>query len=394
MTETAVAAVRPAVVWRTVAAGCLSTVLAVLPVFLLGGLAVLVRAELGFSEVQLGLAASAFFAVAALSAVPSGRVAALVGAWSATVLAAALSAAALLTMALAPSYVVLLGALAVGGVANSLAQMGTNGSLAQVVPVRQQGVAFGVKQAAIPAATLVAGFGVPLVGLTLGWRASFAGTALLAVAFVVLMPRPARVRSPAPRAGQRAGDAAVRVLAVVALAAGFAAAAANSLAAFLVESAVTAGFSLSQAGVLLGCGSAVGVAARIGTGWLADRYDRGHLAVVAGMMAVGAVALALLATAAVPAFIAGTALVFGLGWTWPGLLTYAVVRLNPSAPAVATSYTQTGVFAGSAAGPVAFGLLVQAGSYRLAWSAAAAAMLLAAALMLAARRMLLAGRRP
>ena len=88
----------------------------------------------------------------------------------------------------------------------------------------------------------------------------------------------------------------------------------------------------------------------------------------------------------------GTALVFGLGWSWPGLLTYAVVRLNPAAPAVATSITQTGVFAGGATGPVVFGLLVQAGSYRVAWSAAAVAMLLAAGLMGVGRRMLV-GRR-
>ena len=30
-----------------------------------------------------------------------------------------------------------------------------------------------------------------------------------------------------------------------------------------------------------------------------------------------------------------TALGFGLGWAWPGLLQFAVVRLNPSAPAAA-----------------------------------------------------------
>jgi MFS family permease len=155
---------------RSVAAGGLSTVLASLPVFLLGGLAVLVRDDLGFTEVQLGLAASTFFSVAALTAVPAGRVAARTGAWAATVLGAATSAAALLAVSAARSYAVLLLALAVAGVANALAQLGTNGMLADVVPKHRQGLAFGIKQAAIPAATLVAGFSLPLVGLTLGWR--------------------------------------------------------------------------------------------------------------------------------------------------------------------------------------------------------------------------------
>ncbi len=110
------------------------------------------------------------------------------------------------------------------------------------------------------------------------------------------------------------------------------------------------------------------------------------------MMATGAVGMSLFATGAPAAYFAGTALVFALGWSWPGLLTFAVVRLHPSAPARATSYTQTGVFAGGATGPLAFGLLVSAGSYRLAWSVAAVAMLLSSAAMVAGRRMLLARR--
>lgn len=377
---------------RTVAAAALSTVLAALPVFLLGGLAVLVREDLAFDEVQLGLAASAYFTVAAFASVPAGRIAARLGSWATTVLSAFLSAAVLVAMALAPSYLVLLVAVAVGGAGNALAQIGSNGALAETVPRHQQGVAFGVKQAAIPAATLLAGFSLPLVGVTLGWRASFAAAALLALVYVVLAPRPARVRKEHRPPAGRAGDAAVRALAVVALAAALSAAAANGLAAFLVESAVTAGFTLSEAGVLLGGGSALGVAARIGAGWLADRRAGGHLVIVAAAMATGALGMVLLATASVPAFFLGTALVFGVGWSWPGLMTYAVVRLNPAAPAVATSYTQLGVFAGGASGPLVFGLLVQAGGYRLAWSVAAVAMLLGGALMLAGHRMLVAGR--
>lgn len=376
---------------RSVAAGGLSTVLASLPVFLLGGLAVLVRDDLGFSEVQLGLAASTFFTVAALTAVSAGRVAARTGAWAATVIGAALSAAALLVMSAAQSYAVLVLALALGGVANSLAQIGTNGTLAEVVPKHRQGLAFGIKQAAIPAATFLAGFSLPLVGLTLGWRVSFAASALLAVAYVVLAPRTRRRPRPAgPSVGQ--GDVAVVALSVVAAAAALASAAVNGLAAFLVESSVSAGLTPSGAGVLLGTGSAVGVAARVLVGWLADRRASGHLRIVAGMMATGALGMALFATGEPVAFFAGTALVFALGWSWPGLLTFAVVRLHPSAPARATSYTQTGVFAGGATGPLVFGLLVSAGSYRLAWSVAAVAMLLSSAAMVAGRRMLLAGR--
>lgn len=159
----------PRRVGRTVAAAALSTVLASLPVFLLGGLAVLVRDELNFGELQLGLAVSVFFTMAALSAVAAGRIASRLGAWATAVLAAALSAGSLAGIALAPSYAWLLAALAVAGVANALAQIGSNQALVQVLPRDRQGLAFGVKQSAVPASTLLAGLALPVLGLTLGW---------------------------------------------------------------------------------------------------------------------------------------------------------------------------------------------------------------------------------
>jgi predicted MFS family arabinose efflux permease len=382
----------PRRVGRTVAAAALSTVVASLPVFLLGGLAVLVRDELDFGELQLGLAVSVFFAMAALSAVAAGRIAARLGAWATTVLAAALSAASLAGLALAPSYAGLLAALAVAGVANALAQIGSNQALAQVVPRNRQGLAFGVKQSAVPASTLLAGLALPVLGLTLGWRATFLGAALLSLAYLVLAPRPARRDDPEPAVDARSGDAATRPLAVIAVAAALGAGAANALGAFLVESAVTVGLSAAAAGLLLAGGSALGVAARLLVGWWADRRSGGLLVVVAAMLGTGAVGMALLATTSVPALVPGTALAFGLGWSWPGLLTFAVVRLSPGAPAAATSITQTGVFAGGATGPLLFGLLVSATSYRLAWSVAAVALLAAALLMLTGRQMVLADR--
>lgn len=384
-------AVAPAAVVRTVAAAAVSTVLASLPVFLLGGLAVLIREELDFGELQLGLAVSVFFTVAALTAVPAGRVAHRLGAWATTVLAAGLSAACLVALALAGSYSAVLAALAVAGSANALAQIGSNQSLAQAVPAGRQGLAFGVKQSAVPAATLLAGLALPVLGLTLGWRAAFVGAALLSVVYVALAPRPGRRRSASVSRATRTGDPAVRALAVLALAAALGSAAANSLGAFLVESAVSVGLSPARAGLLLAGGSALGVVMRLLAGWHADTRPDGHLAVVCLMLGTGALGMTLLATGSTPALLPGTALAIGLGWSWPGLLTFAVVRLNPAAPAVATSITQTGVFAGGAAGPLLFGLLVETSSYRLAWAVAALALLAAALLMAVGSRLLQVG---
>ena len=377
-----------AAVGRTIAAAALSTVLGSLPVFLLGGLAVLVREELRFGEVQLGLAVSVFFSVAALSAVPAGRLVVRLGAWWSTVAGACTSAGALLLLAVAPAYPVLIGALALAGAANALAQIGSNEALARVVPARRQGLAFGVKQSAVPAATLLAGLSLPFLGLTLGWRSAFAGGAVLALGYVALAPRGEQSRPRPPVPGPARREPARGPLVVVALAAALGAGAAGGLGAFLVVSAVSTGLSPAQAGLLLAGGSALSVVVRLTVGWRADGRDGGHLDVVVAMLACGALGMALLATGSPALLLPGTVLAFALGWGWPGLLNLAVVRLHPSAPAAATSVSQAGVFAGGALGPVTFGLVVELSSYRGAWSVAGVALLLAAVLMRQGRRVL------
>src|SRR5688500_10675263 len=56
------------------AAGAVATTVAcVLPVFLVGGLAVQIRGELHFSPAGLGLAVSTYFGVSAVASIPAGR---------------------------------------------------------------------------------------------------------------------------------------------------------------------------------------------------------------------------------------------------------------------------------------------------------------------------------
>ncbi|RLK24103.1 putative MFS family arabinose efflux permease [Micromonospora sp. M71_S20] len=372
---------------RAVTGAVAVTIACVLPVFLLGGLAVQMGEDLGFSPAGLGLAVSVYFGVGALASVPSGVLAERHGP---TVVARAgilLSAACLLAVAgLARSYPVLLGLLALAGTANALGQLASNATLARHVPARRQGLSFGVKQAAIPVATLLAGAAVPTVALTAGWRWAFvaaAGAALAALPAVPARePRPARTAAPT-RAGR-----ATAALVVVGAAGTFAAAAANALGTFVVDSAAGRGLSPGLAGLTLTLGSAVCVAARIVVGWLADRRATGHVALIAGMLVVGAAGLGLLAAAGPVPLVAGVLLGFGLGWAWPGLMTFAVVRLHPQAPAAATSVTQTGVYAGGCLGPLGLGAVAAHAGYPAMWLVAAGSMLLAAALMLAGSRLL------
>lgn len=224
-----------------------------------------------------------------------------------------------------------------------------------------------------------------MVGVTVGWRWAFAAAALVALAYPTVAPSQGlQVRR--KKAAVRDGDAAMGPLLVLAAAGGLGAAALNAFGAFAVESTVALGWSAGAAGVLYAVGSIGGIAARVLNGWQADRRGHGHLSVVACLLAVGAVGIALLG---VPRGVAvGTFVVFTAGWSWPGLFNFAVVRMNPRAPAAATGITQTGIFVGGMVGPLAFGGLVETTSYAFVWSLAAAALLGAAALVMLGRALL------
>jgi predicted MFS family arabinose efflux permease len=266
-----------------------------------------------------------------------------------------------------------------------MGQLSSNTSLSRHVPPRRQGLSFGVKQAAIPVCTLLAGAAVPTVALTLGWRWAFVLAGALAASALLLVPRSPDGALGRPETADRQATSA---LVVIAVAATLAAGSANTLGTFLVDSAVARGIAPGPAGLSLTLGSAVCVAGRALGGWQADLRPGRQVGVIAALLGCGAAGLLLLAVPGTPALVVGVLLGFGLGWSWAGLLNFAVVRLHPQAPAAATSITQTGIYAGGCVGPLGLGALATAAGYPTMWIVAAGAMVGAAALMVVGSRML------
>lgn len=361
------------------------TVTAALPVWMLGALAVLVRRDLGFSESQLGAAVSVYFAASALSAAPGGRLAERVGAARTMAIAAGVTATALLGIAtVAQAWWQLVVFLVLAGLGSAVTHPAANLALSRAMPSDREGTAFGIKQAAVPLATLIGGVAVPVVGTTVGWRWAFAGAAVGAVVLAATVPHE---RHPsvddASSAPMRSGDASTGPLVVLATAAGFGVAAASAMTAFWVESATDRGLGVGTAGVWFAVASACGMAARVLWGWQADHRGGHAFRTVAWLLAGGALGLGLVGVAGVSRAVlaVGTVLGFAAGWGWNGLFTFAVVRWNPNAPAAATGITSTGKRAGGVVGPLAFGALVQRASYEAAWWAAAGALVVAAVLV-------------
>jgi pimeloyl-ACP methyl ester carboxylesterase len=190
-------------------------------------------------------------------------------------------------------------------------------SLALTSAVRgRRGLMFGMQQSAPPAATLLAGLAVPLIGLTVGWRWSFALAAGGAVLVAALVP----ARAGAPRAsGAARSPVRIGPLIGVSVAAALGSASGISLGAFLVESAVAGGRSPAAAGTLLAAGSTLCVLTRIAVGWLADRRSSGHLDLVAGMLVLASLGyVALAGGTSTPLLIAGTVVAYSAGYGWSG----------------------------------------------------------------------------
>lgn len=372
-----------------VAAAAVATT-GVLPVFLTGALAVQVRADLGFDEAALGLTVAVFFGAGAAASAASGRLAERLGPSGSMRLAAAVGALSLgLVAAAARSLPVLLACLAVGGVGNALAQPATNLYLARTVGRDRLGLAFGVKQSAIPCATLLGGLAVPAVALTVGWRWAYAGAAVAAVASIPFVGDRGAGRVAGPRAG-REGDVPLGPLVWLAAGVGLGAAAAGAIGAFLTSAAVDAGIGEAAAGVLVTVCSALGVSTRLYLGVRADRRGGRNLVVVAWMLAGGVAAYGMLATAVPAGIVAGAVTGYTLAWAWPGLFNLAIVRNNPAAPGAATGITQTGTYIGAVAGPILFGAAAGGLGFRWAWLGAGAVSLTAAATIARGRQLLLA----
>jgi MFS family permease len=365
------------------------TISAVLPAFLIGAVAVQARDDLGFGEAGLGIAEGVFFLGAAVTSISLGRLAERIGPGRAMRIGAGLTAAVDVGVAVSPSFGWVLLCLLAGGVSNALVQPAANIMVARLIRPGRQGLAFGIKQSSMPAATLLGGLAVPALALTVGWRWSFVAAAALAVAAIGLVPRGVADRGRRQeRSAGRPGDAPLRPLVVLAVGVGLGAASAGAMAGFLVSGAVDTGLGPGTAGLALTVGSAFGVTCRLWAGARADQRPGGHLRVVALMLVGGAAAMVVLALGIPWLYLVGTLLAFGAGWGWPGLFNFSVVRHNPNAPGAATGITQTGTYVGAVAGPLVFGAVAQDVSFGVAWLVVAGCYLAAAVAMLAGRALL------
>ncbi|MEX2550188.1 MAG: MFS transporter [Nitriliruptoraceae bacterium] len=370
---------------RALAIGVAATVVGSFPVFFTAAMAVQLSADLAFGPVGIGAAVAVFFGTVALSSIPLGRVADRLGASLSLRIAtigAAVSAFAI--AAAAWDWLTLALGLVIAGVSAALSQPATNRLLMNRVGAARLGTAFGLKQSAPPAASMVAGLAVPVFALTVGWRWAYvaAGVAALLVA-VAVGPRPTTVTGRLHRLprGRQEPLPYRGTLIVLAVSFGLAFAVSSAVLAFYVDSAVRAGASQQRAGIVFAAASLTAIVTRLIAGAACDRYRFAPLRLSAALLAGGAVGVGLLATGRPALDTFGAIVALAGTWGFPGVFWYALVRAYPDTPGRITG-TMAPAAIGGVIGPIAFGAVATESSYPLAWGMTSVLALVAAGAML------------
>lgn len=362
------------------------TVLTSLPVFLPGAANGLICAELGWSSVRTGAILAAYWLASLTGAFLSKR-AALPRALERT-LAVALAGTCLglFAAAVAPMAGLWISSV-VGGTAYGYTQPHTNALLMRRCAPRLRPFAFGLKQAAVPAATLMASGAMPLLAGPVGWRAVFLAAAVPCALGSVLLARKGSSDGPSAVAAPGGSEPLRGNVHLLALSCAgfFGAMVGNGLGGFLVLALTARGASLSTAGAVATSGAALNIVIRLAAGWLVGRRPRAAWGALTGLFLAGAAGTALLTHPDPTAATVGALLAYGGGWGWAGLVHYVIGLPYPGREQRATAYSQMGVSLGAAAGPLICGLLFAAGRPAAAWWALTAAGAAAAACVLLAR---------
>lgn len=358
----------------------------VMPPAFAGAMGVQMMQDLRIGPRVLGLSVSAFFLINTLISPVAGTIVDRLGPRNGVRVATGISTAGMVAIALlARDQASLLAIMLVAGIGTSFGGPVASLLLADGIAPRRLGLAFGMKQAAIPGANVAAGLMVPIAAGALGWRGSFltgAVAGLLVLVSAAFLPARRHLRS--------GGHGRVQdpwTLWQLAGAFFLASATANALNSFVVAHGVQVGLAQSTAGILLALGSGTAIVMRVLAGWQAGQRDLDPLALAGAMVGLGSIGCIVLAVGGDGGVGPGALLALGGGWGWTGLLTYAVTRANHSAPAGATGIIQVGGAGGGIAGPLVAGWLADGRAYANVWTVGAAAYGVSALLLvLIARR--------
>jgi nitrate/nitrite transporter NarK len=331
--------------------------------------AVLIAADLGLDDVQLGLIATALYLAAGVPMLFFGDVADRFGPKAVNTWGIVLVVAGTAGMALAPTYPALLATRAVSGIGAGLGLLGGLRYIGRRYEGQSAHFGTGLYGGGFPLGSAVALWTVPPIAATTDWRVAFLATALVMVAIVALW-----VRVPAVPRMARPGNMLVAVRdgncwwTFVQHAAGFGLvlAAGAWVSVFLIREF---GLPLAVSGILGSLLLVVAFLARPLGGLLVSRDILSTLAVmrVAQLVVLGGIGLLVLPDRPLALALLGTVAVgFGGGIPYAAVFNTAAASL-PGAPAAAQGLTALGGLVSALVAAPAMGYAIQTWGFSPAW---------------------------
>ncbi|MFJ3583435.1 MFS transporter [Streptomyces sp. NPDC090127] len=358
-----------------------------LQLFLLGALGPRLVDELDISATTLGLTTTIGFGTAAVLSPSGGRLVDRIGPRRSLLVLLLVSSAALALIGAAPGAGLLLGAVALGGLPQALANPATNKAVLAAVEPERRGAVTGMKQSGVQLGAFAAGLPLAALAGGVGWRGAVwtaAGTALL-TGLWAWRALPADPPTP-PVTGGRPSlvpRGLIAWLTVFSFFLGCGIASVNTYLALFGTREL--GLGPTAAAALVAVLGVAGIVGRVG--W--SRAARpGRAAWLPGLLAAGAVGAALLLAAAPTIAPVGGAWVGAAAvgvFAVAGNAVSMVLVLQRAAPGRAgqdSALVAAGFFAGFAVGPPLFGLLAESGRYGTGWLLVAAEFATASAVAL------------
>lgn len=344
--------------------------------------------EFGLSRSQFGAAFTAFSLTGAFASPVMG---ALTDRSTNRVMLAlfGLSGLAVVMVAVAPSFALLIAGSILGGLALGAGNPVTNRVIADQIGRARRGLVVGLKQSGPPLSLLVAGVVLPPLALAVGWRAALAVSALIPVFALVATPfiisrrrygdgtisTPISEESPETRS-------VVVWLTLIGL--GIALALSAAIAFVPLYAQESLGASAGTAGALAAVMGLVGVAGRIFWGVTTGRFARPStpLLIISVISMAAALAVALAQTVGIWALWVG---VIGVGVSmlaWHAVAWLVIIdRVGVGGVGKASGLIQLGNSLGFAAGPLMVGVLLDTtDSYPVAWASVAGILAISTAL--------------
>ncbi len=353
---------------------------ATFPGYVFGVLGPQLITTFGLSRFELGLLTSSFFLVGGALSLVAGQAVDRFGGKRVLIVSFVITGGAILGMAIAPAYPILLGMAGLAGVAVAASNPTTNKLIAVNLAPGRRGLTMGFKQAGVQVGAFMTGALFAPLAVILGWRVALGWSATIPFVAVLtgLLVIPSdrgslHIGRSKPGASVQSRidqlPSGIRWLALYAFLMGGGVSAVNAyLPLYLVE---VGGASPALAGAVVALIGLTGIVSRVLWGWGSERLHGFALPlIILGAGAVVATGLILsVQSAGLPAAWAA-ALVFGataVTWNAVGMLAVLAVS-GPRLAGLASGLVLTGFYIGFVGSPLVFGWMVDViGSYGPAW---------------------------